>query len=307
MHKARLTIVSVMLVFSNSIFASETMPVAHENTGAAPTGAFDIIIEHDMSLPTHTVYRPAELGAIDHPILVWGEGACADAGLMFPEFLSEIASHGVVVIADGPPEYWNRGGARADAADANSSEERTPRRPPNIFPDGTDLVAALDWIFDQQRDEQSQYFDKLDTANVAAMGMSCGGLMAFGASNDPRVTTLGVWNSGLLEEDAEIFSSLHQPLILITGNEGDVAYPNGKRDFETIPDHVPMFYGVYPAVGHSGTYREDNGGEFGRIAVAWLKWQLFEDTSADAKGLFAGEDCALCQDDSWIIGKKNMR
>jgi dienelactone hydrolase len=276
--------------------------VDHENTGAPPTGRFPIVIEHDQGLPTHTIYRPVALGDIGHPILVWGEGACADAGLMFPEFLSEIASHGVVVIADGPPEYWNR--TPQTTADG---EEVPPRRPPNIAPDGTDLIAALDWIFAEQRNADSHYFGKLDTANVAAMGMSCGGLMAYGASSDPRVTTLGVWNSGLLEEDPEIFARLHQPLILITGNEGDVAYPNGKRDFETIPDHVPMFYGVYPAVGHSGTYREDNGGEFGRIAVAWLKWQLFEDTSAEARGLFVGDDCALCTDRDWRIGKKNLR
>ncbi len=39
----------------------------------------------------------------EHPVLVWGEGGCAKNGLMFPEYLSEIASHGFVVIADGPP------------------------------------------------------------------------------------------------------------------------------------------------------------------------------------------------------------
>lgn len=43
------------------------------------------------------------------------------------------------------------------------------------------------------------------------------------------------------------------------------------------------------------------------LAVAWLKWQLFEDTSANARGLFAGEDCALCTDARWRIGKRNLR
>ena len=36
-------------------------------------------------------------------MLVWGEGACAKNGLTFPKFLSEIASYGFVVLADGPP------------------------------------------------------------------------------------------------------------------------------------------------------------------------------------------------------------
>ena len=41
-----------------------------------------------------------------------------------------------------------------------------------------------------------------------------------------------------------------------------------------------MFYGVYPSIGHGGTYNQDNGGPFGVAAVAWLKWQLMGDTSA---------------------------
>ena len=45
----------------------------------------------------------------EHPVLVWGEGGCAKNGLMFPEYLSEIASHGFVVIADGPPIARHRG------------------------------------------------------------------------------------------------------------------------------------------------------------------------------------------------------
>jgi hypothetical protein len=27
-------------------------------------------------------------------------------------------------------------------------------------------------------------------------------------------------------------------------------------------------------VGHGGAYSQDNGGPFGKIAVAWLKWQF---------------------------------
>ncbi len=68
-----------------------------------PTGPHAVVIEHDQALATHTIYRPATLGASKHPVLVWGEGGCAKDGLQFPEFLNEIASHGVVVIADGPP------------------------------------------------------------------------------------------------------------------------------------------------------------------------------------------------------------
>jgi hypothetical protein len=293
---------SCAVLFLSSGVQADAERVDYQNQGNPPSGTFAVIVEHDDSLATHTIYRPATLGAIRHPILVWGEGACADAGLMFPEFLSEIASYGVVVVADGPPVTRSQIQAAGDTPAATE----TPRQPPRIEPNGTDLIAALDWAFEQNRDASSPYYQKLDTTEVAAMGMSCGGLMSYGASADPRITTVGIWNSGLLEEDEEIFANLHQSVIVITGGESDIAYENGKRDFETIPDHIPLFYGVYPEVGHYGTYGQDNGGEFGRVAVAWLRWQLMEDTSDDAKGLFVGTYCDLCGDDSWQIGKKNM-
>src|SRR5688572_27257511 len=78
-------------------------PVTANLRGNPPTGPHAVVIEHDQALATLTIYRPATLGASKHPVLVWGEGGCAKDGLQFPEFLNEIASHGVVVIADGPP------------------------------------------------------------------------------------------------------------------------------------------------------------------------------------------------------------
>ena len=74
-----------------------------QQVGRPPTGPYRVVVEHDPSLATHTIYRPSELSMQRHPVLVWGEGGCAKNGLVFPEYLSEIASHGFVVIADGPP------------------------------------------------------------------------------------------------------------------------------------------------------------------------------------------------------------
>src|SRR5688572_26479617 len=79
--------------------------------GGPPTGPHAVVIEHDQGLATHTVYRPVTLGPSKHGVLVWGEGGCAKNGLTFPEFLTELASHGFVILADGPPvENAGRGG-----------------------------------------------------------------------------------------------------------------------------------------------------------------------------------------------------
>ena len=123
-------------------------------------------------------------------------------------------------------------------------------------------------------------------------------------TKDKRITTVGIWNSGLLEPNPPIFAALHSPVILITGGPQGIAHPNGLRDFETLPKNIPVFHGVLPDVGLGGTYDRDNGGEFGTVAVAWLRWQLLHDTSAKAKGLFAGRQCGLCVDPKWRVQQR---
>ena len=173
--------------------------------------------------------------------------------------------------------------------------------------DGSALIQALDWIAKEGNDPTSRFYQKVETNRVAAMGMSCGGLMSYGASADPRIATVGIWNSGLIQPDEKIFSGLHSSVIIITGGESDIAYANGKRDFETLPAKIPVFYGVYPSVGHGGTYNQDNGGPFGVAAVAWLKWQLMNDTSAKGKGYFVGPNCGICGDSNWKVASRSLQ
>ena len=293
--------------------------------GGPPTGPSSVVIEHDQTLATHTIYRPADLGNTKHGVLVWGEGGCAKNGLTFPEFLTEIASHGFVILADGPPVENARGGgaprgggpdggapraggppagARAGAAPGGGAG---PGRGGAAMTDGTALLQAIDWIDKEGKDKASRFYQKVETGRVAAMGMSCGGLMSYGASADPRVATVGIWNSGLIQPDEKIFAGLHSPVIIVTGGESDIAYANGKRDFETMPAKIPVFYGVHPSVGHGGTYNEDNGGAFGVAAVAWLKWQLLNDTGATGKGYFVGANCAICGDTKWQVDSRGLR
>jgi hypothetical protein len=173
---------------------------------------------------------------------------------------------------------------------------------------GTALVAGLDWLEAESKDRNSRFYGKVNVERVAAMGMSCGGLMSYGASSDPRVATVGIWNSGLFEDErnAAVYAGMHGSAIIVTGGESDIAYANGKRDFEVMPARIPTFYGVYPSVGHGGTYNQDNGGPFGVVAVAWLKWQLLDDTSAAGRGYFVGNDCGICRDTAWKVGARSL-
>ncbi len=311
--------------------------------GAPPTGPFAVVVEHDPGISTHTIYRPADLTMDSHPVLVWGNGGCARNGLMFPDFLSEIASHGFVIIADGAPGAVGAGpggpgggggggGAGGPGGGAGPAGGPPPGGPApggagpggapqgggggpggpgpgagNSMVNGTFLVEAIDWLEAESERSSSRFYGKVDVGGVAAMGMSCGGLMSYGAADDPRVATVGIWNSGLFAADHDLYNGIHGSVIIVTGGESDIAYANGKRDFEDMPAHVPVFHGVYPSVGHGGTYFQDNGGPYGIAAVAWLKWQLMGDTSDSGRGFFLGDNCGICQDPNWEIASRSLR
>jgi hypothetical protein len=260
------------------------MAVDHDPPGNT-TGAYQAVIEHDPGLDTHTVYRPAELGVdgLVHPVVVWANGGCALNGLMFSKALSEWASHGFVIVSDGTP-----GGSGTGPLSTNGEPQRM----------------ALDWIVAENERPCSQYYRKLRADRIAAMGQSCGGLMTFGVSADPRLTTIAIWNSGMFERDQEIYDGLHTPIGFFIGGSSDVAYPQAEADFAAIDGGLPIFYGNLD-VGHAATWGQDNGGEFGRVGVHWLRWHLFDDAGPQGEQMFVGASCGLCATD-WVIRKKNM-
>jgi hypothetical protein len=64
-----------------------------------------------------------------------------------------------------------------------------------------------------------------------------------------------------------------------------------------------VFFG-FMAVGHGGTFNQPNGGDWARVTVRWLNWNLKSD--ADASRDFAGPSCRLCADPRWTIQQKRL-
>jgi dienelactone hydrolase len=305
--------------------------------GPPPTGSgpYPAVIEGDPGLPGHTIYRPENLNAFNQknslPVVAWGNGGCANSSTFYAPFLAEIASQGFLVVAIGPYTPGatpNRGGMGGGMGMGSQTKS-------------TQLLEAVDWATAENKRQGSKYYQKLNPSKFAVFGHSCGGLQALEVSPDPRVTTTLVMDSGVVTPGAmpkigmppggapktgapqagareggapkvpmggamaigkDILQKLHSPVIYINGGEKDIAYANGMDDFAKI-DKVPVAMANFD-VGHGGTYSQPNGGEFGRVAVAWLKWQLKGDETAGK--MFTGESCGLCKDDKWKYEKKKM-
>jgi hypothetical protein len=76
-----------------------------------------------------------------------------------------------------------------------------------------------------------------------------------------------------------------------------------RADFEAIKE-LPVFL-ASREVGHGGTFAEKNGGAFGVVGVAWLKWQLKGDK--EAAKTFLGGTPGLAADTKWSVKAKNLK
>jgi hypothetical protein len=172
------------------------------------TGPYKAIAVSNSSISTHTIYRPKDLGAFGDneklPILAWGNGGCANSNSAHQNYLSEIASHGYLIVAIGPMQAGGgRGGRGAGAAapaggPAPGAAAPAGAAPGAAVPTGGTLLDAINWATAQNANSQSPYYRKLDTSKVAVFGHSCGGLQALEISPDPRVKTTLVVDSGIL-------------------------------------------------------------------------------------------------------------
>ena len=283
------------------------------------SGRFEAVMETDPSLPTHTIYHPKTLAAFGKrqklPIVAFGNGACANIGSLYRNFLTEVASQGFLVVAigpagadmsampppPGPPPVPPPGAARAGGV------------PPNLPPvesKSSQLIDAVNWAISQNSATASPYRGKLDTQAIALMGQSCGGLQAIDVSADPRIKTTVVLNSGLFPDSSPIpgmnvpqsqLQKLHGPVVYFIGGPTDIAYENAEHDYPQI--QVPIFKANLD-VGHMATYAQPNGGAFGKVTGDWLKWQLKSDKSAATQ--FTGPKCGLCQDPKWKVERKKI-
>jgi hypothetical protein len=257
------------------------------------SGSHRVVVETNSAAGINegTIFRPMDLGGAEkYPIFVWAQGACSQNGLSASAAMAEIASHGYFVVADGKP---NGSGSRSMTSDYPAMAKP--------------LLAYITWAIAENDKPCSAYYQSLDAAKVAANGFSCGGLMAAGTAGDPRITTWGITSSGTLSANQAYYRMVHTPVLIVLGGQSDVAYPNGQRDFTNI---APLGFPILlfsKDIGHGGDLFSSRGGDFTKINLAWLNWQLKGDTGATGKGFLVGSGCTFCSNSAWEYKSMNVQ
>jgi dienelactone hydrolase len=260
-----------------------TLP--EEGAPKAIAGPYAVTGETAFGTAGLKAFRPEKLDRFPRrdtlPVVVWGNGGCAVENPRYAGLLSTIASHGFLVLTTtGTPP-----------------PEGAPRRQATV----DDLKAAIDWAERENARADSPLKGRIDVKRVAVMGQSCGGVLSIRLGGDPRVGTIGVFNSGLLEADA--LKALHGPVLLINGHERDFMMERARATYDAIGS-LPAFYGARHGAGHTATAYHAGGGEFANVATNWVLWQFKKDRKASA--MFAGAKCQLCTDANWDVASKGM-
>ena len=372
-----------MLFAAAAVMAIASVPALAQNSRIVEeggSGPYKAIMMEEASLTTHTIFRPQDISKFGKgnllPVVVWGNGGCANSPSGHVNFLNEVASQGFLIVAIGPsnyqqqeaprpgqtgdvprmggmgggmpqmgggmpggmgggmPQMGGQGGQRPQGAPQGGGQGGgMPRMGmgggmpggmgggmPQMggggmgggmsMGDPAGLKQALEWAIAQNADKNSPYYGKLDIDNIAAAGMSCGGLQALHMSDDARIKTIMVMNSGYFgtdesEDKASLAKLKQKSIIWILGGSTDIAWDNGNDDFKRMAGTMPACLVSLDGIGHGGTYMQPNGGDYAKVAGAWLKWWLKGDKEAST--MFTGSEPGVSKMAGWSIERKNIK
>ena len=346
-----------LIMAASAVMAMVAVPVMAQNSRIVEeggTGQYKAIMMEEPTLTTHTIFRPQDLSKFGKknllPVLVWGNGGCANSPSGHVNFLNEVASQGFLIVAIGPSNYQQqeapRPGQTGDVPRMGGMGGGMPQMGGGMpggmgggmprmggmgggmpqmgggMPGGAGmgggmsmgdpegLKQALEWAIAQNADKESPYYQKLDIDNIGAAGMSCGGLQALHMLDDARIKTIMVMNSGFFgseesEDKASLANMKQKSVIWILGGSTDIPWDNGNDDFKRMSGSMPACLVSLDGIGHGGTYMQPNGGDYAKVAGAWLKWWLKGDKEAST--MFTGAEPGVSKMAGWSIERKNIK
>lgn len=260
----------VSLLVSSAVSGQEMIDCRIVDEGGAGTHKAMIALYEDI--PGCMIYRPVNIlhaaSKTTLPIVLFCSGQQHSAD--FERLLTEIASFGYIVIADGSYSY--------------EDDELKLLKPA----DETSLQKALVTLREKSEEKGSIFNGILDFSHIAYMGRLSSPEML----SDTNIKTYLCLDSSI--------SDAHNPSLFIVGSLDDKAYSKAKADLDNAGKSFAAVASI--PVGREGTYSEAYGGSYSTISIQWLEWQL--KGKEWSRKIFTGEEC-ICMYSGWEIEYRN--
>ncbi|KAL2075201.1 hypothetical protein VTL71DRAFT_143 [Oculimacula yallundae] len=288
---------TIQLALASSVLGIN-LPRQSQPNIPAGTGPYKARYTQDATLKNHTIFAPdsspSDLKLPERLIHVTKHtnkviaNSPVTCSTVFGTFLVEVASHGILVIADGDPD----GPSNPIGPDYT------------LYPSPQGLVEAAAWIV---KNAGTGKYANVDATRIAAAGHSCGGIQAYLASSQTDgIKYIGIFNSGVRTDSIvtkpqlEIVNTMTKPIFYFLGSPTDIAYSNGERDYTNIPASTPKWKGNFP-VGHSGTFFQPHAAQFGVAASRWLEWVLRGNETSAKYFTDSSNVTGTAQGDGWDV------
>ncbi|KAF2750008.1 hypothetical protein M011DRAFT_475325 [Sporormia fimetaria CBS 119925] len=246
------------------------------------SGPYPAQMTTDPTLPGHTIFAPRTppAGNISLPFIAWGNGACVLNPTQYQNLLTEIASYGYVIAADGTPNG------------SSGTEQQSKVQ---------DMRESLDWAVAGK----AAKYGNVDVQKITTAGHSCGGLEAMStAYRDPRVKRIMMFNIAIFQDEKRyLLQEIKVPVAYLIGGKSDMGYENSAKDYARLNPGLPKLRANLDT-GHQGTFRATNGGKQGKAAVAYLEWQWRGNMTARDVILKPESPGSLVKD-NWVVESAN--
>jgi hypothetical protein len=236
------------------------------------------------------VYRPSNLAnsGYCHPILIWANGYRDNPEQNPPDcvvnsssnqwcgqylpMLNHLASHGFVVVAP--------------LSTATAEGDPLP------------TIVGLDWILEQAEDSSSQYYHRLDTANIGQLGHSYGGMSTCMSASEPRYKALATICG------TRALTGVHTPMLFFCGGRDSTVACSGVRNTFLSVTNQPAFFVNELDSDHGSWVYEGAGGVSLSAAAAWFRVYLMNDTAN--RKYFYGANCSFCTDNRVDVEQNSL-
>jgi len=252
--------------FVNPVNPSEPvcLPTGIDTFNEPASVTDDLKNVRDIDYSLYTIFRPACMkDGETYPVITWANGTC---GLThgYALLLGTVASHGFVIIASN--STWT-----------------------NTAPTDTVQEVALDYAKALNEDSKSVLHNRLQMDEIGAMGHSQGAAATLKAAADSRVKSVIFWNKATTND---------KPFLDVSGDRdvggGAASNLETATNGATKPGAWVFYHQIMETGGNTTGHLVlmEQPDRVWELAVAWWKWQLKSDT--DAKKMFVGDSCGLC-------------